>query len=143
MRYLLATDGSQASLEATRFFARHFCPGPEDEVFVVYVFPLPADREVFAEIGSLPKDVQDERVTRVARPVLDRTSALLAELGTRVDEVLLLGDPAKEIVVFATAMRVDLIAAGTHGRSLARELYLGSVSSALTHLAPCSVLIVR
>ncbi len=143
MRYILATDGSQASLKATRFFVRHFCPGPEDEVFVVYVFPLPADREVYAEVAPLPKDVQDERVTRVARPVLDRTTALLAELDSRVEEVLLLGDPAKEIVVFATTMRADLVVAGTHGRSLARELYLGSVSSALTHLAPCSVLVVR
>ena len=38
---------------------------------------------------------------------------------------------------------VDLIVAGTRGRSPEKEIYLGSVSSALTHRAPCSVLIVR
>ena len=143
MRYLLATDGSEASLKAARFFAQHFCPGPEDEVFVSYVFPLPADREIYADIASLPTDVRDECVTRVARPILTETIALLDGLGTRIERVVLLGDPAKEIVVFATAMHVELILAGTHGRSLARELYLGSVSSAVAHLAPCSVLVVR
>jgi nucleotide-binding universal stress UspA family protein len=57
--------------------------------------------------------------------------------------VILVGNPAKEIVEFATTMGVHLIVAGTRGRSSARELYLGSVSSGLTHRAPCSVLVVR
>jgi len=60
-----------------------------------------------------------------------------------VNEVILVGNPAMEIVEFAMNLGVDLIVAGTRGRSPARELYLGSVSSALTHRAPCSVLIVR
>ena len=58
---------------------------------------------------------------------------------TVFDEVL----RCSEIVEFAMNLGVDLIVAGTRGRSPAKELYLGSVSSALTHRAPCSVLIVR
>ena len=38
---------------------------------------------------------------------------------------------------------VDLIVAGTRGRSPEQEAYLGSVSNALTHRACCSVLIVK
>ena len=53
------------------------------------------------------------------------------------------GIRVKEIVEFAMNLDVDLIVAGTRGRSPAQELYLGSVSSALAHRAPCSVLIVR
>lgn len=143
MRYVLATDGSEASLKAARYFARHLCPGPEDEVFVVYTFPLPADPEVYADLVPLPTEPQDERVAKVARRVLAETKVPLAELPARVEEVVLLGEPAKEIVTFATTMHADLVVAGTHGRSLARELSMGSVSSALAHLARCSVLIVR
>ena len=143
MRYIIATDGSRASLKAARFLVEHPCPGAQDEVFVVYVFPLPPDRDFYADVLTLPTFASDERVVEVARPILAETVVLLSDLESRIEEVVLLGDPAKEIVEFATTMKAELIVAGTHGRSLARELYLGSVSNALTHLSPCSVMIVR
>jgi nucleotide-binding universal stress UspA family protein len=143
MRYVLATDGSSASLKAATFFVQHFCPGPDDEVFVVYVFPLPPDPELYKSVVELPKEAGDERVVEVAKPIVAKTLELLAELESRVYDVVLVGNPAKEIVEFATNMRAQVIVAGTRGRSSASELYLGSVSSALTHRAPCSVLIVR
>ena len=143
MRYLVATDGSEASLKAAGFLAQHSCPGREDEVFVVYVFPLPSDLECYAEVASLPTEAGDERVVKVAKPILAKTLEPLAGSGSKVYEVVLVGNPAKEIVELATNLRADLIVAGTRGRSSTTELYLGSVSSALTHRAPCSVLIVR
>jgi nucleotide-binding universal stress UspA family protein len=143
MRYLVATDGSEASLRAARFFVQHTCPGTEDEVFVVYVFPLPSDPEFYAGVVSLPTQASDERVAEIARPILKKTLALMTEVESRLEEVVLVGNPGKEIVEFATNLGVQLVVAGTRGRSSAKELYLGSVSSALTHRAPCSVLIVR
>ena len=143
MRYMVATDGSEASLKATRFLAQQSCPGRDDEVFVVYVFPLPPDPEIYADVAALPTDAGDERVAEVAKPILERTRAVLADLESRAHEVVLVGNPAKEIVELATNIRADLIVAGTRGRSSSAELYLGSISSALTHRAPCSVLIVR
>lgn len=143
MRYIVATDGSEASLKAARFLVQHPCPGPEDEVFVVFVFPLPDDLESYADVLSLPTQASDERVVEVAKPILARTQGVLAGLECRIDEVVLVGTPAKEIVEFATNMRAQLIVAGRRGHTPAGEVYLGSVSSALTHRAPCSVLIVR
>ncbi len=143
MRYIVATDGSEASLKAARFLVQHPGPGPDDEVFVVFVFPLPDDLESYAEMVSLSTQASDERVVEMAKPILARTVEVLAGLESCIDEVVLVGTPAKEIVEFATNMRVQLIVAGTRGRSGTKELYLGSVSSALTHRAPCSVLIVR
>ncbi len=143
MRYIVATDGSEPSLKAARFLVEQSCPGPEDEIFVIYVFPLPSDPECYEGVVSLPTQATDERVVEVARPILAKTLEVLAELESQVNEVILVGNPAKEIVEFATNLSVDLIVTGTRGRSPARELYLGSVSSALTHRAPCSVLIVR
>ena len=143
MRYIVATDGSEASLKAARFLVRHSCPGPDDELFVIYVFPLPSDPECYEGVVALPSRATDERVAGVARPILERTAAELSDIKSRVNEVVLVGNPAKEIVEFAMNLDVDLVVAGTRGRRPAQELYLGSVSNALTHRAPCSVLIVR
>ena len=143
MKYVVTTDGSEASLKATSFIGQHFSPGPGDEIFVIYVFPLPSDREFYEGVVSLPTQADDERVTRVAKPILAKTLEVLGETNCRVEEVVLVGNPAEEIVGFAMNLKVDLIVAGTRGRSPARELYLGSVSSAVAHRALCPVLIVR
>ncbi len=143
MRFIVATDGSEPSLRAAEYFARHLCPRADDEIFVIYVFPEPPDPECYRSVVPLPTDARDERVAGVARPVLARTRNVLSGVESTVHEVTLLGNPAKEIVEFATNLGVGLIVAGTRGRSAERELYLGSVSSALAHRAPCSVLIVR
>ena len=143
MRYIVATDGSYASHKAARFLVQHSCPEPKDEIFVIYVFPLPSDPECYEGVVSLPTDASDDRVAKVAGPILAKTLEFLSEVESQVNEVILVGNPAMEIVEFAMNLGVDLIVAGTRGRSPAREVFLGSVSSALTHRAPCSVLIVR
>lgn len=143
MRYVIATDGSEASSKAARFLVEHFCPRAEDEIFVVYVFPVAADLEECADVLSLPSHSDDPRVKAIAEPILETTRQTLGELESRVEEVVLLGNPAKEIVELATYLKADLVLAGTRGRSLTSELYLGSVSSALVHRLPGSVLIAR
>ena len=143
MRYIVATDGSHASLKAAGFFVQHLCPGADDEIFVIYVFPLPSDPECYEGVVRLPAEASDARVIEVARAVLKRTIAVLAGVKSPIHDVILVGNPAKELVVFAMNLGVDLIVAGTRGRSPEQELYLGSVSSGLTHRAPCSVLVVR
>jgi nucleotide-binding universal stress UspA family protein len=143
MRYVVATDGSGSSLGAARFLLEQSRPGPEDEIFVIYVFPLPSDREWYDGVFPLPTHADDDRVLQVAKPILAETLKVLAGTRGRVNEVVLLGNPAREIVEFAMNLRVDLIVAGTRGRSPEKEVYLGSVSSALAHRAPCPVLIVR
>jgi len=143
MRYIVATDGSDSSVKAARFLVERSCPGPEDEVFVIYVFPLPSDPECYEGVVSLPTEASDDRVAEVAGPILARTLEALHEVESRVNEVVLIGNPAEEIVEFAMNLDVDLIVAGTRGRSPRKELYLGSVSGTIAHRAPCSVLIVR
>ena len=143
MRYVVATDGSEPSLKAARFLADQSCLGPEDELFVIYVFPLPSDPEYYKGVLALPTQADDERVVAVARPILATAMEVFADAESRINEVVLVGNPAREIVGFAMNLGVDLIVVGTRGRSPAKELYLGSVSSAVAHRALCSVLIVR
>jgi nucleotide-binding universal stress UspA family protein len=66
-------------------------------------------------------------------------------LNPRIDvrHVLLAGDPAGEIIRYATEARADLIVLGTHGRTGLDRLLMGSVAEKVLRGAPCSVLVVK
>jgi len=84
----------------------------------------------------------DEITTGAGIPKLEDVVRRLAPSpGIRVEYVLLHGDPAHELVAFAEQMRIDVIAAGTHGRSALGRLMLGSVSTRLVRTAKCWVLV--
>ena len=124
MRYIVATDGSDSSLKAARFLVQQSCPGPKDEIFVIYVFPLPSDPECYEGVVSLPTEANDDRVAKVAGPILATTLKVLAELKSQVNEVVLVGNPAKEIVEFATSLGV-----GSHcGRNSGQIPHHGALS---------------
>jgi nucleotide-binding universal stress UspA family protein len=63
--------------------------------------------------------------------------------GIPVNHVLLEGDPAGEIVHYATDAGIDLIVMGTHGRTGVERLLMGSVAEKVLRDAPCSVLVVK
>jgi len=60
-----------------------------------------------------------------------------------VNHVFLEGDPATEIVRYATETAMDLIVMGTHGRTGLQRLLMGSVAEKVMRDAPCSVLVVK
>ena len=53
------------------------------------------------------------------------------------------GAPGVEIVRYARAQNVDLIAMGRHGRGALKHLLLGSVAEQVVRRAPCTVLSVH
>jgi nucleotide-binding universal stress UspA family protein len=61
----------------------------------------------------------------------------------RVECVRLEGIIVDELVTFLEKTRPDLLVMGSRGLSAGRRLFLGSVSDALVHHAPCPVLVVR
>lgn len=60
-----------------------------------------------------------------------------------VRHAVLEGDPATEIVKYATEQRADAIVIGTHGRTGVDRLVMGSVAERVMREAPCSVLVVK
>lgn len=60
-----------------------------------------------------------------------------------VRHAVLEGDPATEIVKYASEQRADVIVIGTHGRTGVDRLVLGSVAERVMREAPCSVLVVK
>jgi nucleotide-binding universal stress UspA family protein len=60
-----------------------------------------------------------------------------------VRHILLEGDPASEIVRYATDTGTDLIVMGTHGRTGLERLLMGSVAEKVMRDALCSVLVAK
>jgi len=143
MKCILTTDGSEASLKAVTWAVQHLQFDAETVLFLIYVFPLPRDVETYSHLVSLPKDASDERVVQISQSVMERTRKVLGDLDAQVHEVTLVGNPAQNIVEFASSQKADLVVTGTHGHSPGVELCLGSVSNAVAHRALCPVLIVR
>ncbi|MGI9455325.1 MAG: universal stress protein [Aeoliella sp.] len=56
---------------------------------------------------------------------------------------ILHGQPAQEIINFATENKVDLIVMGTHGRTGLVKLLMGSVAEAVVRGATCPVMVVK
>jgi nucleotide-binding universal stress UspA family protein len=143
MKCILATDGSEASEKAARWVREHFPLTSDSRVFLIYVFPLPPDLETYSHLVELPQDPADERVRDIAAPVIAKAREALGTVDAEVFDVTLIGNPAEEIVSFATAQHADLIVSGHHGQGLRKEVVLGCVSNAIAHTARCPVLIVR
>ena len=61
----------------------------------------------------------------------------------KVETKVLRGSPKVEIIEEAKNWEADLIVVGSHGYGFFERMMIGSVSNAILHHAPCSVLIVK
>lgn len=166
MHVMIATDGSLEP-EATATLATRLA-GTDGRVTVVSVVEVP--RQILEELRAAATpdietgDVEYRRIQAadtpvstwvgddafvenyVSRVVSTRTDELVAELeriGTAVDVVGLEGESAARSVLDAVNEdEPDVLVLGTHGSGRFEGL-LGSLSTKLARLAPCSVLLVR
>jgi nucleotide-binding universal stress UspA family protein len=77
------------------------------------------------------------------RAYLERRSAELRAEGFIVDHALAMGEPSDEIVKFARAHHVDLIAMSTHGHRFISDLLYGSTADKVRHLVDVPVLLLK
>ena len=87
--------------------------------------------------------VSEEDYTRYVRHSLNRFIArLTVPSGVRVENMILSGDPAREIQSYASRAGADLIAMGSHGHGFITRLVVGSVTTKLLRISTCAVLII-
>jgi hypothetical protein len=87
--------------------------------------------------------VSQEEYMRYVRHSLTRFRARLrGPENVRIDDVVLSGDPAKELLSYAERIEADLVAAGSHGHGFITRLVIGSVTTKLLRTATCAVLVV-
>src|SRR5262245_37647542 len=91
--------------------------------------------------GSSPYGTSEAEERRHWREQLEQIRP--SNTAIPVQHVLLEGDPASEIVRYATDTAMDLIVMGTHGRGGLERLLVGSVTERVMRDAPCSVMAVK
>jgi nucleotide-binding universal stress UspA family protein len=104
--------------------AAGFTPGLYDQVLASYTRSVDEARD----------EVREEADTAAGR---------LAGAGLDARPIVLEGDPASELVRFATERGIGTIVMGTRGHTGLARLILGSVARNVLLHAPCSVLVVR
>jgi nucleotide-binding universal stress UspA family protein len=91
----------------------------------------------FPDAAAIPPELIGE-VLAQSKAALESFAAESLQ-NTRVERVVLEGDPGQEIARYAKAAGCDLIVMPTHGYGPFRRFLLGSVTAKVLHDAPCPV----
>ena len=137
-RILLPVDFSGRSRGAARY-AYALGTRFRSEVTLLHVVPPPHYELSALEVGgSVLNELYAARSRQLRK---DLEAHLVEELkDLRVARVLLEGDPARRLVEYAHAERMDLILMPTHGYGPFRRFILGSVTAKVLHDADCPVM---
>jgi nucleotide-binding universal stress UspA family protein len=140
---LVATDFGEAAASALAYgreLARQF----NATLHVLHVVDDLGAR--LASASGLPynTDRLQEELDESERQQLERliTDEDRRELRVRPTQIVS-ATPAREIVEYAAANKIDLLILGTHGRGPVAHLFMGSVAERVVRSAPCPVLTVR
>jgi nucleotide-binding universal stress UspA family protein len=142
MKVLVAVDGSERSLDAVRSLVGRvgWYRDPLDVQLVYVNPPMPYEGRVASVVGR----EQIERYQREeGEAALGGAKQLLDAAGIRHAEHILIGPVPETLVKEANALKCDMILIGTHGRTAAGNILLGSVANKVLHLATVPVLLVR
>ena len=147
MKVLVATEGSEFSEAALRKCCDLFAESDKTELRIVAAAKpkaVPAEPFVLSADYIAELDEESKKLAQVAashaEAVIRKT---LPEIGANLTTSVEVGPPARVIVEEAEEWGADLIVVGSHGYGFWQRAFLGSVSNAVVHHAPCSVLVVR
>jgi nucleotide-binding universal stress UspA family protein len=142
MKILLAVDGSKYSLDAVDCLIGHadwYREKPAVELLSVHL-PVPKLPRMNLVVGKNQIEryyrEEGEAMQAGARKKLDAA-------GIRYNASILVGPIAETIVAHAKKLRCDLIFVGTHGRTAAGNMLLGSIATKVLHISSIPVLLVR
>jgi nucleotide-binding universal stress UspA family protein len=141
-RILFATDLSPASAGAFEQ-AVGLARANEAELVIAHAYQLPDFFPTDVCVtGTLYSDL-DEKVRGDAEKKLAALVKAARKQGIGARFLVLTGAPFEAIAEAARAEQADLIVMGTHGRTGASRILLGSVAARVITTAPCPVLTVR
>lgn len=138
-RILVAVQGTDDAETIVRFLSAHPFRNPVEATVLTI---LPFTQPVWPTAAMIPESLRKDLVGR-ARRFVDGVAAQLDPQHYRATGDVIQGAPAPEIARAAANRQADMIVMGARMRKGKGPLVLGSVSHAVTHHAPCSVLVVR
>lgn len=129
-RMLVATDLSEVSDKVICSLGGLKAIGTEEAV-LIHCFHI-------RDVGALAKTLME-----LSAPSFERQKKMLQDLGYKVTARMVLGLPQMEINRQADQYNCSLIVVGSTGGTMAGEILLGSVASAIIHNATRPVLVLR
>ena len=146
-KVLVAVDGSENSGRALDF-ALDLAEKYGAAVTVLNVSSSPVMGAVPLEPTSISGEGMiafAKDLTKIHEEILSKAVAHAKEIkpDVTVSSKVREGDPALEIVAEAREGGFDVVVVGHRGLGRMREVFLGNISEKVTHLASCSVIIVK
>ncbi len=149
-KILFCTDFSE-NAEPARQLALEYAKAFDAQLLIVHVInsnSLPSPLDWVAEEHK--PEWADETIERILQRMKEsanaRLESLARECGSQVAQVKTycrIGLPPNEIVALAGDESVDLIVAGTHGRTGVKHLVMGGISRGVLKMASQPLLIVK
>jgi len=142
MKILLAVDGSKHSLRAVDCLVEHadwYRDKPTVELVTVHL-PVPKLPRLGMVVG---KNQIQRYYTEEGESALAAAKKKLEAAGISYKAGILVGQVAEALVRQAVKSGCDQIFIGTHGRSAAGNMLLGSIATKVLHISPIPVLLVR
>lgn len=146
MRIGIAVDGSSSSRAGVELVSG-LPLGPSDRVSVIAIAEPPTVLTAlpFAQAPGVASymDLAVETAEAHARQVVHHAVERLSDLGCPVTSVVRVGHPVQVLPRIVDEQVLDLLVLGPRGRGGLGSFLLGSVSQALLHAMPTSILVAR
>lgn len=138
MAILIPYDGSKPAQTAVDHAIDHW--GDHELVFLRVIEVATGSLE--AGVDLLKEKIRQQR-DETAAELSDELTAKLRDANVDYEVETAVGNPAKEIVNFADDNEITHIVIGSHGRTGASRVLLGSVAQTVVRRAPVPVTVVR
>ena len=147
MKVLVATEGSEFSKAAIDKCCTMLGGSADTDIRIVGASePTVVPVEPFAMSAEYIRAIDEEarmQAQKVVSKAEEEIRRRIPEIGSKLTTTVTSGAPAQVIVDEAEKWGADLIVVGSHGYGFWQRALLGSVSNAVVHHAPCSVMVVR
>ena len=139
-KILVPLDGSELS-ESVLGHVVGVAKGCREPEVVLTRVHYPLDKNVTETLDAkIAAELQEAYHDDIVK-YLDKVAADLRKKGLLVSTAVLHGNPAEEILKYATENSIDLIIMSTHGRSGVSRLFFGSVADKVVRNSEVPVLI--
>jgi nucleotide-binding universal stress UspA family protein len=132
-RIVVAVDFSETSLRAARLAIQ--IAASSATIYLAHVAPRDSMLHEWNGWGATYKNDAGDALHKLREQ-------LRVPSGMVTQRVVLQGDPATELLAFATSVNADLIASGSHGHGFVARMLVGSVTTRILRCSTCSVLCV-
>lgn len=136
-KILVGLDGSKNAFKALEEGIR-LAQFYKAELHTISVEEIPRFPETIAEIEE-EKNYEDS----VFKKYIEKAQEMAAVHNCKIEPHISAGHEVKRIIEFIKKNRIDLLIVGFVGVSAIYDRMMGSTSSSLVRMAPCSVLIVK